>query len=822
MSSTAERNLDGFLSNYRITTTVTESTDIDTANTIKKIFISVQQSEVTPEILFSRSVIPYFAPTEDYNQFIVGLTGIGEGLSYEHARFFAGLTYMKSLGHEVVYDDDQLRQAEYATIGYSINGTNMYGAFKTLHDNSNILLQYPQFYSITGGTPYGITAFGGVTAIGASAGTYTLVNFGGIITPFQVLYHPSTIGLTHTNGLPTGTAGNPLYFGLSANMGLTQSIKSIYFTPDIHTSIRRNLAILSDRGITFSAIISSFEPYYQFIKNADNNFVDSQTNIISQYVGNSANPGWSVELIRSSGKTGNYTNIDGFNLYNNFVNRFLSEIKTYPKKYKITESLNIGQYYYPYTTSVFGWSSLIPTPGTATDATGPYASVGSSFYLNRISGITFYPPPSNYNYYGTSGLTAFGGSGGSTGWNSYHKALMGSSDYYPNYFMLGGATTAASNTYAASRLIPANILKLFVDNSGPRGPLGTTMNFLDSYYYDIYQEQLQYGAYRDMSVFAMDFTQRFNPYIPMQIKGSYQGSSTNNHTSRRDCTIHPDMGANTTERLFNLKNSIKDSIHSAIKMWKLLLDERGKFSYRIMPVVSGRSEDHDLTRGGSVPYRPEDFVEYIIKPMFDGDVPANGFIMKNDIDRLLLNAFYYGNIGRGADEYTRVVTNRGISGSDPTTSFVRGLETYFFDLQQLQHFLTFPTYLSEDLGLTAAASDYSSYHNNLRSGRFSDYRVFETNSGLTGGNTKIPYGFNGSFKWHLVPLNTESILYKNVSLRDRWTSTQNNTIKSAYVIMRDAYFELLKEQLSAVSEYFSENNVTTLTEYRSTDKSVGR
>ena len=821
MSSTAEQRLDQFLNNYRIITTATETEDLQTANTLKKIFITVEQKEITPEIMFSRSVVPYFAPTEDRNQFIAGLTGLGEGLSHEFASFFAGITYLKNLGHEMIYDGDQLRQGEYATIAYQRNGINMYGAFKALYDNSNILLEYPQFYSITGAaTPYGVTAFGGVTSIGASAGTYTLVNFGGTITPFQIMYHPSTIGITHSNGLPTGTAGNPLYFGLSGNMGITESVKSIYFTPDVHVSTRRNLSILLDRGITFSAIISSFEPHYQFIKRADNDFVDLQNNIISQYAGNTANPGWSVELARSSGKTGNYINIDGFVLYNDFIQRFFSEIKTYPKRYRTTaNTLNIGQYGYPYTTSVFGWSSSIPTPGTATDATGPYASVGSSFYLNRIAGLTLYPPPSSYNYAGTTG---FGGSGGSTGWNSYHKSLTGQSSFYPEYFMLGGATNAASNTYAASRLIPANILKLFSDNRGPRGPLGTTMNFLDSYYYDIYQEQLQYGGYKDMNLFPMEFSVRFNPYIPMQIQGSFAGTTSRNFTSRRDCTIHQDMGGNTAERLFNLKNSMRDSIHSALKMWKLLCDERGKFSYRIMPVVSGWSEDHDLTRGGSVPYTPADFVEYIVSPMFDGIVSANGLILKNDVGQLLLNGFYYGNIARGSDEYTRVVTNRGVSGSDPTTSFIRGLETYFFDLQQLQAQLTFSTFLTDDLGLTAAASDYSAYYDNLRSGRFSDYRVFETNSGLTGGNTKIPYGFAGTFKWNVIPLNTKSILYTNVSLRDRWISTQNNSTKSAYVILRDAYFELAKEQLNAASNYFKNYNITTLVEYRATDQFVGR
>jgi hypothetical protein len=819
MPSTAERNLDGFLDQYRIITVATESADLTTANTIKKIRITVEQKEITPVIFFSRDVIPYLAPTEDVTIFAQGISAADDGLTYEYARFTAGVTQMLSLKHKMVYDMDQLESSEYGII----TGTNSYGAFNSLQDNTNILLQYPQFYSITGANqPYGVTAFTGVTLKGASAGTYTLVNFGGVITPFQLMFSPSILGLTHTNNLPTGTLDSPLYFGLSASNGITQSVKSMYFTPDIFFSTRRNLAILLDRGITFSGILTSFEPHYQFIKYSDNDYTDTATNIISQYAGNSANPGWNVELVRSSGKTGSYINLDGFNLAKSFNERFFSEVKTYPRRYRTTATdLNTGQYNYPYTTSVFGWSAKIPTPGTATDATGPYASVGASFYLNRIAGVTFYPPPSTYNYLGSTGATSFGGSGGSSGWNSYHKSLTGNSSFYPEYFMLGGSTTAASNTYEASKLVPANILKLFTDNNGPRGPLGTTMNFLDSYYYDIYAEQLQYGGYKDMNFFAMDFNPRFNPYIPMQLKGSYQNSITRNHTSRRDCTIHQDFGGNTAERLYNLKESMKASIHSALKMWKLLLDERGKFNYRIMPVLSGRNEDYDLTRGGSVPYRPEDFVEYLVKPLFNSVVPANGFIMKNDVDNLLYQGFYLGNIARGSDEYTKVVTNRGISGSDPITAFIRGLETYFFNLQQLQFQMTFSEQLF-DFGLTAAEADHSNYLNTFRSGRFSDYRVFESNTGLTGGNTKIPYGFNGEFLWYAVPLNEESILYKNTNLRDRWQTTTNNNINVAYSIMRDAYFELTKEQLVAASEYFSDNKITTLAEYRSTDQFVGR
>ena len=819
MPSTAERNLDGFLDQYRIITVATESADLTTANTIKKIRITVEQKEITPPIFFSRGVIPYLAPTEDITVFVQGITAADDGITHEYGRFTAGVTYMRSFGHKMVYDMDQLRSSEYAIL----TGTNSYGAFKPLQDNTNILLQYPQFYSITGANqPYGVTAFTGVTAKGASAGTYTLVNFGGIVTPFQLMFSPATLGLTHANNLPTGTLDSPLYFGLSASNGITQSVKSMYFTPDIFFSSRRNLAILLDRGITFSGILTSFEPHYQFIKYSDNDYADTGTNIISQYAGNSANPGWNVELIRSSGKTGSYINLDGFNLVKNFNERFFSELKTYPKRYRTTATdLNAGQYNYPYTTSVFGWSAKIPTPGTATDATGPYASVGASFYLNRIAGITFYPPPSTYNYLGPTGATSFGGSGGSSGWNSYHKSLTGNSSFYPEYFMLGGSTNAASNTYEASKLIPANILKLFTDSRGPRGPLGTTMNFLDSYYYDIHQEQIEYGGYKDMNFFAMDFNPRFNPYIPIQTSGSYQGLTSRNHTSRRDCTIHKDFGGNTAERLYNLKESMKATIHSSLKMWKLLLDERGKFNYRIMPVLSGRSEDYDLTRGGSVPYRPEDFVEYLVEPLFNGDVPANGLIMKNDVDHLLYQGFYLGNIARGSDEYTRVVTNGGVSGSDPVTSFIRGLETYFFNLQQLQFQMSFAEQLS-DFGLTAADSEHSNYLNTFRSGRFSDYRVFETNTGLTGGNTKIPYGFNGEFLWYAVPLNEDSIMYKNEEFRNRWQTTSNNNINVAYSIMRDAYFELTKEQLAAAAEYFADNKITTLVEYRSTDQFVGR
>ena len=136
--------------------------------------------------------------------------------------------------------------------------------------------------------------------------------------------------------------------------------------------------------------------------------------------------------------------------------------------------------------------------------------------------------------------------------------------------------------------------------------------------------------------------------------------------------------------------------------------------------------------------------------------------------------------------------------------------------------LTFSETLSEDLDLTAAETDHSNYFNTFRSGRFSDYRVYESNTGLSGGNTKIPYGFNGTFRWYLIPLNQESIMYKNTSLRDKWADPSNISIGSAYRILRDAYFELSKEQLAAATEYFEDNNITTLVEYRSTDQFVGR
>ena len=112
--------------------------------------------------------------------------------------------------------------------------------------------------------------------------------------------------------------------------------------------------------------------------------------------------------------------------------------------------------------------------------------------------------------------------------------------------------------------------------------------------------------------------------------------------------------------------------------------------------------------------------------------------------------------------------------------------------------------------------------NRFKSGRFSDYRVFETNTGLTGGNTKIPYGFNGEFRWYTVPLNEDSIMYKNEEFRNRWQTITNNNINVAYSILRDAYFELTKEQLASTIKYFKDNKITTLVEYRATDQFVGR
>ena len=820
MSSIPERTLDGFLSDYRIVTVATESIGIQTPNILKKIFITVEQREQTPAIYFNRGIIPYSAPTENINLFLASLTGAGQGISFEYASYYAGVSLMNSYGMKIVYDENQLKDAAHCNIGYSPNGKNMYGAFKVLYDNYKTLEKYPYFYTITGGNqPQQISSFTGVVEKGASAGTYTLVNFGGTIAPFQLMFHPNTIGITHSNGLPTGTASSPLFFGLSGNTPVESSAKDLYFVPDMHFSLRRNLNILLDRGMTFNGIMASFQPYQEFIKYADNDFLDTQTNIISSYNGNSANPAWTVELLRYAGTTSGLFNINGFNLANDFNNKFFSEIKTYPVRYKSTkDTYNIGHYGIPYTTSVFGYVSSIPTPGIALDGTGPYASDGQSYYINRLAGITLYPPPVTYNYLGATGATAFGGSGGSVGWNSYHKSTAVDSSYYPEYFMLGGTLNAASNTYAASRLIPANILKLFVDNSGPRGPLGITMNFLDSYYNDIFQEVLQYSGYQNMNFYPMEFIPKFNPLIPMQVTGS---DPINNSPSRRDCTIHSNFGGNSAERLFNLKSSMRDSIQSATKVWKLLLDNNGKYEYRIMPVLTGRNDDRDLTRGGSVPYEPSDFVEYLIKPLFVEVVPANGFLIKDNIEQLLYEGFYLGNISRGANEFTDVVTNNGVSGSNEVTAFIRGLETYFFDLNAMQQNMRFDSYL-HDIGLTGSISNHASYKSTFNSGRMSDYRVYETNTGTTGGNTKIPYGFAGTFDWFTIPLRSGCIIQRNASLSGRWIDPLNNNISTAYKIMRDAYFELTKEQILATKQYFATEKITTLVEYRATDKFVGR
>ena len=367
-------------------------------------------------------------------------------------------------------------------------------------------------------------------------------------------------------------------------------------------------------------------------------------------------------------------------------------------------------------------------------------------------------------------------------------------------------------------MIPANILTYFTDTSAGFGLDNASMSYLDSYYYDIIAESISYGGYRYANVYPINFTPRYNPLIPMQLTGSY---SNKNFESRRDCTIHKDFGNSSAERLYNLKKSMADSLHAATKVWKLTLDQYGKYNYRIMAVLKGRNEDYDLTRGGSVPYTPSDFVEYLITPMFTGDVPVNAFVMNDDIDERLLNDFYYGNIARGSAEYTKVITNKGISGSDPSTSFIRGLETYFFDLPQMQHEMSFSAHL-DSLGLTAAVSSHSQYMSNFNSGRLSDYRVFETNTGTTGGNTIIPYGNSEEFRWYYVPPRADSILFTDSDLRMRWGSTANNNIGIAYTILKDAYFRLTQQQLEAAYQYFEDSDITTFVQYRSTDKAIGR
>lgn len=802
--STAESNLNSFLQDYRVIETAEEAVDLVTDRLYKTITIGVEQKRKTPKGYFTRGVVPYFAPLER-NEYMSGFTA--SGLSFEHGLFLAGITFLRSLGMEAFYDMDEVADANYGTIGYSPNGVNMYGAFKVMYDRYRFVSQYPVFYSITAGNdPYAVSSFSGVTERGASAGCYTMVNFGGTIVPFQLMKDASTLGISSSNGLPTGTAGNPLYHGLSEYTGLTASDKDLYFTPDILLSLRRKLNLHANRGLTFAGVIASFEPHATFVKFADDAFRDTKTDLVSRYT---SSPAWFVELQKFGGSTASVNRV-GYQLANDFLNRFMEDVFRYPAIYKMgRNSVNVGHFGIPYVTEVFGWQESIHNPGYASDATGPFVPVGDQYYVSRIAGISFSPAPSGYTY--SSGLS---------GWNSYKKGLGETADtsFYPEFFMLGGSTRAASNTYEASNLIPANILIYFKDNYAGVGPDGTTLNFLESYYYDIFAETLLYGGYRNANIFPINFIPKFNPLIPMESKGTY---STRTYESRRDCTIHKNFGSTGSERLYNLKTSMQTSISAAMRAWKLILDGAGKYNYRIIPVVRGRSEDLDLTRGGSVPYSPADFVEYLMSPLFTGDVPANGFILDDDHQDKLLNCFYYGNIARGSNEYTKVITNKGVSGSDSNTAFIRGLETYFFDLQQLQDALSFGSYLS-DLGLTAAATNFSEYSNNLNSGRFSDYRIFETNTGITGGNSQIPYGFFGEFRWYQVPLRSTSILNTDANLKSRWVSDANSGITTAYNILKDAYFELTKQQLQAAYDHFEDNDITTFVEYRATDKPIGR
>ena len=795
-----EQRLNYFLKDFRVLTTAEEGIDLATDKLYKIITLSLEQKRKTPKLYYSRGLIPYLSPLDDSNQYISGLTLTGKGLTYEHVKFLSGITLMETFGMNMFFDMNEVVDNGFKTVSSS------YGAFKVLGEQSSLLVEYPYFYSLTGGNvPYVVSSFTGVTEKGSSAGTYTLVNFGGTKTPFQLMYSAASIGLTNSNGLPTGTGGNPLYFGLTEWTGITQAFRSMYHTPSLHIGLRRAINLFADRGITFEGIVANFNPHYQFIKYADDAFMDTQTAMFQTYVGSTQNPGWIAELIRFNGSTtGN--NKTAYQLAGNFNDRFFDEIQKYPLRYKFTRNdYDIGHYGIPFTTEILGWSALIPTPGVAIDATGPFASLGSNFYLNRVSGLTLFPPPAGYTY------------SGSSGWNTYKKARAEDSSYYKDYFMLGGSLAAASVTYAASNIVPANILSYLTDTGAGVNVAGKTMNFLESYYYDIYAETLSYGGYRHMNFYPMYFVPKFNPYVPMP----YIGSNTGNNTATRTCTIHQNLGGSTAERLFNLKNSISDSIHAALKAWKLLLDSYGKYEYRIMPAIRGRNEDHDLTRGGSVPYTPSDFVEYLVAPLFTGDVPANGFIMFDDVNERLLNDFYYGNISRGASEYTKVLTNKGVSGSDVPTSFIRGLETYFFDIDKIQSFMRFGSYFV-DLGMTASAENYNEYRLNLNSGRFSDYRIFESNTSPFGGNTKIPYGFTGEFRWYEVPINRKSILFTDTDLSMRWISSTNNNISVAYEILRDAYFRLTEEQIKATLAYFDANDITTFVEYRSTDKQIGR
>ena len=802
-----EENLNYFLEDYRLTKTAVEGINPDTDRIYKTITVGVEQRRKTPRCYFTRGIIPYFSQLDDYNQFTIGL---GSGLTAEYARFASGITYMRGITMEPFYDLYETRDAEHGNIGYTPNGINMYGAFKVMYDRFRFLSQYPVFYSITGGNdPYAVASFTGVTEKGSSAGCYTMVNFGGTIVPFQLMFDPSTLGISSSNGLPTGTAGNPLYYGQYEYSGSTSSVKSLYFLPDIHLSLRRSINLHKSHGLTFAGILARFQPHYDFIKYADDAFVDTQTGMITKYAGSSANPAWTEELRKFNGNTLTAVNKIGFQLANDFNNRFFDGVMRYPARYNLTmNSYNAGHWGFPFVTEVVGWQQSIPNPGYAIDATGPYIPEGNNYYVYRISGLTLNPAPAGY----TMGS-------GMSGWNSYRKGRGITEDtaFYGEYFMLGNTTQAASATYQASNLIPTNILTFFYDDNAGKGPDGITLNYLESYYYNLYAEALFYGGYAYQNVFPMYFVPRFNPAIPMQETGTIPGSSP----SRRDSTIHRDFGTTATERRYNLKRSMSSSINAATRTWKIILDGIGKFNYRIIPVIQGRNEDYDLTRGGCVPYSPSDFVEYLMAPLFTGDVPANGFIMTDDIHEKLLSGFYYGNIARGSAEYNAVVTNKGISGSDPTTSFVRGLETYFFDLERLQNSMSTPNYL-DDVGLTAAAASHGNYKSIFNSGRFTDYRVFENNTGTTGGNTVIPYGFTGAFRWNLVPLRTSSILNTDQSLKSRWISDSNNNITTAYQIIRDAYFELTKQQLDAAFYYFEINDITTFVEYRATDKAIGR
>jgi hypothetical protein len=802
---TGEQNLDGFLSNYRIITETVEAYDITTERTYNVVNISLEQKKQKPKGYFTRGAIPYLCPTENNNAFVLGISG---GITADHVNFLAGTTYLRNLGMEMFYDLNEVRDAEYGTVKYTPGQQNMYGAFKVLFDNYSVLSEYPVFYSITGGNdPYPVSSFSGITERGASAGCYTLVNFGGTITPFQLMFNASSLGISHNNGLPTGTGGNPLYFGLPIYQGVTAAIKSMYFTPNIHASLIRNITLLGLYGVTFVGYLANLNPYQQFIKFADDDFQDTQTNLVSRYLGSTGNPAWISELKRFAGSTALAYNSVGYELSKDFIDRFMQEIKLYPAKYGMgRNSYNIGHLYLPYATEILGWSALIPTPGVATDATGPYAPAGD-YYVTRLAGLTVYPAPSGYTY-----------SVGVSGWQTYRYATGLTTQYFNDYFMLGGPSAAASATYEASRILPVNILTYFQDTAAGLGPDGKTMDFLRSYYYDLYQETVKYGGYLYANVYPINFIPRFNPLIPVQNVGTYSALNTR---ARRDCTIHPDFGLTSNERKYNLKQSMAATIKAATRTWKLMLDNVQKYNYRIMPVIRGRSEDLDLTRGGSVPYTPTDFVQYIIEPLFSGDVPANGFIFVDDVHERLLNDFYYGNIGRSAAEYSVVITNRGVSGASIPTSFIRGLETYFFNLEELQDNMSYGSYLI-DLGLTMANNNFNEYSTVLNSGRFSDYRVFESNTSPYGGNTQIPYGNTYEFRWYLVPLRSDCIMSTNQELRSRWLSSTNNNIDTAYRIMRDAYFELTKQQLAAAYAYFNSSNITTFVEYRATDKAIGR